>query len=387
MKPLNLTENSEDMLVKYDVIPANLHDMSEQVHNDKLYSLYTISSEVNNTDIKVSIIASDLVCHTAGNGVRGYWVGIGINKEILQDSLVYAGWGDFNETETSEPVSPDGEQEYMSSLYSTFYFNAETALKHDNRAYIVVDNKGIHYHYDLDFSQVSMITPQEKVEEIAWSSVSVKSLKDDYLFGINLADPSGNPLPEGLYAHYMNSAVDYIQSLLDITIPETEFTGERHDYIRNDYQNWGFIQLCHNPVKYVKGMRLTYGNRPSVEIPLDWIQLDKLTGQITLFPSAGSANSLIIGQTGMLFGFQSQWDYAPQLWEIDYVAGMDTEDKSLPTGLLSEAIYKRCACGVLNVWGDLIIGAGIASQSVSIDGISQSVGTTQSAMKLMTSVA
>ena len=28
---------------------------------------------------------------------------------------------------------------------------------------------------------------------------------------------------------------------------------------------------------------------------------------------------------------------------------------------------------------DLIIGAGIASQSVSIDGISQSIGTTQSA--------
>ena len=178
----------------------------------------------------------------------------------------------------------------------------------------------------------------------------------------------------------MNSAVDYLANLLDITIGETEFTGERHDYFRKDYQNWGFIQLQHNPVREVKGLRLTYGNRPSVEIPLDWIQLDKLTGQITLFPSAGSANSLIIGQTGMLFGFQSQWDYAPQLWEVDYVAGIDEDDPSMPTDLLSEAIYKRAACGILNVWGDLIIGAGIANQSVSIDGVSQSIGTTQSAM-------
>ena len=380
MKPLNLTENSSSMNIKYDVIPAQLHDVSGQVHNDNLFSLYTISSEVDNTDINVSIIASDLVRHTAGNGAVGYWVGIGINQEILQGSSVYLGWGESNDSENTQPVFPDGEQKYEDSLYGTFYFNSENAENYNNKAYIVVDNNGVHYHYNLDFSLVSRKVVEEKVEEITWTSTTVQNLKDNYLFGINLADPSGNPLPEGLYSHYMNASIDYIQSLLDITISETEFTGERHDYIRNDYQNWGFIQLSHNPVKYIKGLRLTYGNRPSVEIPLDWIQLDKLTGQITLFPSSGSANSLIIGQTGMLFGFQSQWDYAPQLWEVDYVAGVDEKDPSLPVGLLTEAIYKRCACGVLNVWGDLIIGAGIASQSVSIDGISQSIGTTQSAM-------
>ena len=163
-------------------------------------------------------------------------------------------------------------------------------------------------------------------------------------------------------------------------VGEGQFTGEQHDYIRNDYMNWGFIQLEHNPVKEVKGIRMMYGNRPSMEIPLDWVKLDKLTGQITLFPVAGSANSLIIGQTGLLYGFQSQWDYAPMLWEVDYVAGIDEKDPSMPFAMLKEAISKRAACGILNVWGDLIIGAGIASQSVSIDGISQSIGTTQSAM-------
>ena len=52
----------------------------------------------------------------------------------------------------------------------------------------------------------------------------------------------------------------------------------------------------------------------------------------------------------------------------------------MPLELLKEAVSKRASCGILNVWGDLIIGAGIANQSVSIDGISQSIGTTQSAM-------
>ena len=122
-----------------------------------------------------------------------------------------------------------------------------------------------------------------------------------------------------------------------------------------------------------------YGNERSIDIPSDWIQLDKLTGQITLFPAAGSANSLIIGQTGTLFGFQG-WNYAPMMWEVEYEAGIDENDKTVPVSLLKEAVSKRASCGILNVWGDLIIGAGIANQSVSIDGISQSIGTTQSAM-------
>ena len=47
---------------------------------------------------------------------------------------------------------------------------------------------------------------------------------------------------------------------------------------------------------------------------------------------------------------------------------------------LRELIYKKAVIGILQVWGDLVLGAGIASQSISIDGLSQSIGTTQSAM-------
>lgn len=384
MKPINMMEDvsipKEDRPLKLDVIPANLHDVAEEVYNDQLYTLYTTSTSIIGTEVNVSIITSDLVKHTAGNGVKGYWVGIGINKEVLTDALVYAGWGEPIDTELTEPTEPDGEQSVEDEIYNTFYFNAENAKNYENKAYVVVDRDGIHYHYNIDFSHVAMKEPEEELDPISWTEISVESVKKNYLFGIDLSDANGNPLPEGLFVHYLNAAIDYIQNLLDITISETEFTAERHDYIRNDYQNWGFMELEHKPVKEVKGIRLMYGNRPSVEIPLDWVQLNKLTGQITLFPSAGSANSLIIGQTGMLFGFQSQWDYAPMLWEVDYVAGIDEKDPSMPLSMLKEAVSKRASCGILNVWGDLIIGAGIANQSVSIDGISQSIGTTQSAM-------
>lgn len=383
MKPLNKAthSNSLDETLDLKAVPANLHDVAEEVFGDTLYTLYTVSSQVIGTEVKVSIITSDLIKHTAGNGVKGYWVGIGIPSDLIEGaSAVYAGWGSPTDSELTDPTEPDGEQETNGKLYKTFYFNAENAAKNENTGYVVIDRSGVHYHYSVDFSQVKMSTEAAIVEEVSWSAISVSSVKNKYLFGIDLSDNEGNPLPEELLVHYLNSAVEYIQNLLDITISETEFI-ERHDYERNDYQNWGFIQLDHNPVKEVKRLTLMYGDKRSVEIPLDWIQLNKLTGQITLFPSAGSANSLIIGQTGLLFGFQSQWSYAPSLWEVEYVAGFDENDKSLPLGLLTEAVYKRAAMGILNVWGDLIIGAGIASQSVSIDGVSQSIGTTQSAIK------
>ena len=371
MKLANLKSISTDLAV----IPANLHDNANEVYDDKLYSLYTVSTSILDNIIKVSIIAGDLVEHTADNGVKGFWVGIGIPSTLIDGSTVYLGW----ERDNLNQSEPDSSQLKDDKLYYTYYFNAKSAELHNNLAYIIVEKEGIRYYYELDFSRIEMRQPADPLEQIRWGELAISTIKNNYLFGINLTDPKGNPLPDSLFIHYLNSAVDYLENLLDITIVPKDFIDERHDYIQNDYRNWGFIQLQHNPVRTVTELVLMYGGQKSINIPLDWIQLNKLTGQITLFPSAGSANSLIIGQTGLLFGFQSQWSYAPMLWSVTYNAGIDENDPSIPLDLIKECIFKRACCGILNVWGDLILGAGIASQSVSIDGISQSIGTTQSA--------
>lgn len=120
-----------------------------------------------------------------------------------------------------------------------------------------------------------------------------------------------------------------------------------------------------------------YGTKPAWEVPQDWLKIDKNSGKIQMFPSSGSVTNMIIGASGAIYGLYNSWDYAPQMWEVDYVAGMDA------TGVpahLKELIYKKATIGILQVWGDLILGAGIASSSISIDGLSQSIGTTQSAM-------
>lgn len=387
MKPIDVKPTEKTIQPLRDdleilVVPAPLRDTSESVYAGILYTQYTLKSVAVGHEIHVQLIISDLVKHTAGNGVEGYWCGIGIADEVFtENAVVYTGFGEPREENLAEPVSADRTFEQDGQIYHTFYWNAQAARdEHDNRGYVAVVDGDIHYHFDIDFSHVTMKEAAAPPTPMLWDRMSVGGVVNHYLFGINLTDANGNPLPESLLAHYINAAVQYFENALGITIAETPVEKEHHDYLRGDYNNWGYLQLFHYPVRQIRSLKLMYGDRGAVSVPPEWIQLDKLTGTVTLFPAGGNVTGMIVGNTGLMYGLMGMWSHAPQLWEVDYVAGLDEDDPTLPLDLLQEGVSKRAAMGILNVWGDLIIGAGIASQSVSIDGISQSIGTTQSAM-------
>lgn len=227
----------------------------------------------------------------------------------------------------------------------------------------------------IDYSSLQSEFESESV--ISNSAFTTEELIQNFLFGIDLSDSKGNPFPKALIISYINSAIAYAESLFDICLSRQEVEAEPHDYERSDYTNWGYVQLWKRPILEVKALRLMYGTIPAWEVPQDWLKIDKNSGKIQMFPSSGSVTSMIIGASGAIYGLYNSWDYAPQMWEVDYVAGMDANN--LPAHL-KELIYKKAVIGILQVWGDLILGAGIASSSISIDGLSQSIGTTQSAM-------
>lgn len=218
---------------------------------------------------------------------------------------------------------------------------------------------------------------EETTVEVSCDGLTREELVTNYMFGLELVDPKGNPFPESMIIGYLNSAISYAEGLFDICLTKQTVVDENHDYERNDYMNWGYIQLFKRPIQKVTKLQLMYGTRPSFEVPVDWIKIDKMGGKIQLFPSSGNSNALIINQSGVIFGLNQRWSYAPQMWSVDYEAGMNANE--IPPEL-KELIYKQATCNIMTVWGDLILGAGIASQSISIDGLSQSIGTTQSAM-------
>ena len=69
-------------------------------------------------------------------------------------------------------------------------------------------------------------------------------------------------------------------------------------------------------------------------------------------------------------------EYLPQLYELTYTAGFETGQ--VPTDIL-DLIGMFAAIGPFHIFGDLIAGAGIATVSLSMDGLSQNIGTTSSA--------
>lgn len=212
-------------------------------------------------------------------------------------------------------------------------------------------------------------------------------MKERVMFGIPLFDTEGNPFPVDLLQSYLNSAIAWAEQTLNVAIqPRTE--DEFHDYIANDYMNWSYIKLWKKPVISVESIQLFYGDKPMMTIPPDWVKIDALAGMLQMFPTSGSTGGMIITASGGMFLpiMAGSIGYVPQMWKVTYTAGMNepaVEQVYRKTDIhpnLKEVIYKKAAMSVMGVWGDLIIGAGIANQSVSIDGASQSIGTTQSAM-------
>jgi hypothetical protein len=207
-----------------------------------------------------------------------------------------------------------------------------------------------------------------------YEDINVTFLTENYLFGVPLEDMYGNKMKHSMLMHYIDSAIHHTQRMLQILIRPTDIVDEVHDYYQNDFLSWGFLTVHKRPIIEVESMGMYFGDRQMFEIPKDWIRSHSTAGQIQLFPTQGSAGSMIVARNGsflpMIVG---TYQHAPSMWRISYKAGME----DIPEDMV-EYIMKRASVGILQVWGDLIIGAGIANQTISIDGLSQSIGTTQS---------
>jgi hypothetical protein len=211
--------------------------------------------------------------------------------------------------------------------------------------------------------------------------VDLQRFKDFYLFGIPINDNQGNPLPDTAYQKYIDNAVSFMEHLLDISISPVYDHVEFKDYRFNDYADWGFLELNNYPVSAVSKVEMVYfkdndGNDITVQqIPNAWIRLQNHDGILRLIPNARFPANLQISETGSYFPEILRSSMIPHAWKITY-------DYGFPTGnipvIMNEAIGMLAAIQALILGGNLIIGAGIAGTSINLDGLSQSIQTTQS---------
>jgi hypothetical protein len=208
--------------------------------------------------------------------------------------------------------------------------------------------------------------------------MTVAELKDIYLFGLDLTNDAGEPFPDLMFEWGIRWAIGIVERQLDILVRPTVFVDQRYDYYRGDYLYWTIINLRENPVISVEGVAVTWpSNTVVIDFPKDWIQLRPDSGQINIVPTSGTLSQVLFTAGGSFLPLvASGRDFVPNILSANYTAGF--AEGQVPVEI-RDLIGKYATFPSLNVAGDLIVGAGIASKSISLDGLSQSINTTSSA--------
>lgn len=231
--------------------------------------------------------------------------------------------------------------------------------------------------------------------ESVWSTteniITVDEVKQNYLFGLDTTNDQAQEMPDELYQYYIDAAVDWLEHRLDISLRTLTIVEERHDYYREDYGEYMWLETDHYPVIQVNSVKLVLPSAPDSvqEFDIDWVQVDRESGQVQITPGISPAGTLLIGSGNWFPHFRWANRRIPGAFRVAYKAGFGPPDPnaagvpnprldSLPF-VLKEIVGKLSSFGPLNIMGDLLGGAGIASQSIGIDGLSQSFNTTSSA--------
>lgn len=212
------------------------------------------------------------------------------------------------------------------------------------------------------------------------NDITAKYLKENYLTGFTFAGTNGQELSNDFYDDKVANAITLFETITNIDILQREITGEKHDYYVEDYLNYAFMQLFRIPAQSVSQVRAVYPTGQVIQVfPTEWVRLNREHAQIHLVPTSGSlANVMLGGGNGYLPFIFAGLGYLPQLWEIDYVSGFN------PDAIPREAVSIICKLAVIEIFtlmSDLVGPLGVASQSLGIDGMSQSIARQLPAFK------
>ena len=204
------------------------------------------------------------------------------------------------------------------------------------------------------------------------------NLKSRALFGIPLASAlTGETVSDDTITHYIDAAISELEHELDLYITPVTFE-EKHDYSKHEFTwSYNFLKLNHPNVICVESVELSFSNTESpgfVDFPLEFVHLQPQEGIIQLVPAFGTSLSgfLLSAFSGTQFhalraiGLHN----FPGGVRVKYQSGFETDKIPAAVGDLIENI---AAYKLLTFIGPLIFPH--TSVGVSMDGVSQSVGT------------
>ena len=211
-------------------------------------------------------------------------------------------------------------------------------------------------------------------------TISPTELLERYFFGISICTANGERLPNETILQKIKAAQSFMENFLQVKFTK-QIMREKKDFMMSEWKSWGYLGVQFF-VKKVFELSGYISEIQQILYPSDWVSVNLpnderlLSRQIHLVPSGTSTaqtNSVVYSGISPHLGFFGMQSI-PNYWEVIYCTGFD----EIPEDIL-DAIGKIASMQLFAILGDILLGAGIASQSLSFDGLSQSIATTQSA--------
>ncbi len=207
-------------------------------------------------------------------------------------------------------------------------------------------------------------------------AMSPAELVSTYLYGITTKAADGSLISDATYELYIKAAQEEMEKFLDIRLQKQVIESDYTLY-KNDFDAWGMITTDF-PVVEAYQLHGYFNDQLQIEYDETWLSSkttnvgmpDRIVNIVP--PTKGYAplmHHAITPYVGM-----HRIDHFPNYWKLKYCTGFDKAPADI-----TNFIGKLAAINIFNLLGDLILGAGIAGQSISIDGLSQSIQTTSSA--------
>jgi hypothetical protein len=209
--------------------------------------------------------------------------------------------------------------------------------------------------------------------------LSPSELQDLYFYGIKICSEDGTSLKEETITQFIAAAQKEIENFLDIKLTK-QVIDEQRDFVVEDFYKWSYVPTSY-PVVYPCLLEGSYGTQNQISYPSEWLSTkksnqEKYWRRLHLVPNSGGTvtiNGPIFTGSAPYIGLSGA-ERIPNYWRCVYVTGFDYVPKDL-----LDIVGKLAAVNLFHIAGDLILGAGIASQSLSLDGLSQSISSTASA--------
>ncbi|MGL4981261.1 MAG: hypothetical protein ACRC4W_00125 [Treponemataceae bacterium] len=303
--------------------------------------------------------------------------------------LIYTEDGFVARDDDSIPVRVNGDTIDNSNIENTLYmyrysdYDDESHSDYNYSSWVRVGNtESIGYTFN------NYIIPCGQWGEI----VTADDMRFTYLWGVDLKSANGDSISDDQINYFINASAESIARQLNITIkkkklrynPKERGLKKTIDYDKEEgvydfkysrIARYGIIKTRERPIIKLHKLELLRRMIGSKDLK-DTTVVDKTKGILKLMekPVRPSDTSDRIATAINSYGKDT---YSTNLfYAIDYDAGFETSD-DIPDDL-REVIAKNAAVSMLNIIGDGLM-SGFSSSSLSMDGLSESFSSTQSA--------